>query len=81
MEYGRVVGKYFADLLVSKTVIVELKAAKEISDAFAAHCLNCLKATGLPICLLLNFGKTSRRDETLPLLICVHPCVSVGNCE
>ncbi len=54
---GVVVGEYFADLLVADTVIVELKATKEISDAFAAQCLNYLKATGLPLCLLLNFGK------------------------
>ena len=51
-----VVGEYYADILVSETVIVELKAVKEISDVFAAQCLNYLKATGLPICLLLNFG-------------------------
>lgn len=54
---GKVVGEYFADLLVSDTVIVELKAVKELSDAHAAQCLNYLKATGMPICLLLNFGK------------------------
>ena len=52
-----VVGEYFADLLVSDAVIVELKAVKEISNAFAAQCLNYLKAAGLPICLLMNFGK------------------------
>ena len=51
-----VVGEYFADLLVSDLVIVELKAVKEISDAFAAQCLKYLKVTGLPICLLMNFG-------------------------
>jgi len=54
---GTMVGEYFADLLVSDAVIVELKAVKEINNAFAAQCLNYLKATGLPICLLLNFGK------------------------
>ena len=54
---GIAVGEYFADLLVADTIIVELKAAKEISEAFAAQCLNYLKATGLPLCLLLNFGK------------------------
>ena len=54
---GVVVGEYFADLLVADTIIVELKATKDISDAFAAQCLNYLKATGLPLCLLLNFGK------------------------
>ncbi len=54
---GTLVGEFFADLLVSNTVIVELKAVKEFSDAHAAQCLNYLKATGQPICLLLNFGK------------------------
>ena len=54
---GVVVGEYFADILVNDTVIIELKAAKEISDVFAAQCINYLKATGLSICLLLNFGK------------------------
>ncbi|EMI46132.1 GxxExxY protein [Rhodopirellula sp. SWK7] len=54
---GIVVGEYFADLLVSDAVIVELKAVKEFSDAHTAQCLNYLKVTALPICLLLNFGK------------------------
>lgn len=57
MYDGIVVGDYFADLLVAGRIIVELKAAKELSDVFAAQCLNYLKATGLPLCLLLNFGK------------------------
>ncbi len=52
-----VVGEYFADLLVAEAVIVELKATKDISEAFTAQCLNYLKATKLPLCLLLNFGK------------------------
>ncbi|MEL7500412.1 MAG: GxxExxY protein [Planctomycetota bacterium] len=52
-----VVGEYYADLLVANVVIVELKAVNEFSDLFTAQCLNYLKATGLPICLLLNFGK------------------------
>ena len=54
---GVIVGEYFADILVEKTVIVELKATKEHNDVFTAQCLNYLKATGLPVCLLLNFGK------------------------
>lgn len=58
VHYERIiVGEYFADLLVSNAVFVELKAVKEINAAFTAQCLNYLKATGLPICLLLNFGK------------------------
>jgi GxxExxY protein len=54
---GVVVGEFFADILVVDTVLLELKATKEHADVFTAQCLNYLKATGKPICLLLNFGK------------------------
>ena len=54
---GALVGDFVADLIVESSVIVELKATREIHDIFIAQCLNYLKATGLPICLLLNFGK------------------------
>lgn len=51
------VGEYFADLLVEERVIVELKSARALDDVHSAQCLNYLKATGLTICLLVNFGK------------------------
>lgn len=54
---GVLVGEYFADIFVEDLVIVELKAVSELHDAFTAQCLNYLKATGKPICLLLNFGR------------------------
>jgi GxxExxY protein len=60
---GVVVGEYFADILVEKTVIVELKATKDHNDVFTAQCLNYLKATGLPVCLLINFGKTRVENQ------------------
>lgn len=53
---GIIVGDFCADLLVEDTIILELKATKEHHDVFTAICLNYLKATGKPICLLLNFG-------------------------
>lgn len=37
-------------------VIVELKSIKALDDIHMAQCLNYLKATGLKICLLINFG-------------------------
>lgn len=55
---GQIVGRYDADLLVEGKVIVELKAVREISDAFRAQCINYLRATGLRLCLLINFGNT-----------------------
>lgn len=54
---GVVVGEYFADILVEETVILELKAVDRHDETFAAQCLNYLKATGKPVCVLLNFGR------------------------
>jgi GxxExxY protein len=54
---GVVVGTYSADILVEDVVLVELKAVKTLDPAHSAQCLNYLTATGLPLCLLLNFGK------------------------
>ena len=54
---GVVVGEYFADLLVEQVLLVELKTVKALDEAHSAQCVNYLKATGLQLCLLLNFGK------------------------
>jgi GxxExxY protein len=54
---GIVVGHYAVDLLVERIVLVELKVAKAIDEIHRAQCLNYLKAAGLHLCLLLNFGK------------------------
>jgi hypothetical protein len=72
---GIVVGDYFADLLVEDAIIVELKATKDSPDAFAAQCRNYLKATGVPLCLLLNFGKPRveiKRDRRESVFIRVY---------
>jgi GxxExxY protein len=50
------VGDYVADLLIGGCVLVEVKAAKALDDVHAAQCLNYLRATGLQVCLLVNFG-------------------------
>ncbi len=54
---GVVVGDYVADLIVEGVVLIGLKACKGIDEIHEAQCLNYLKATGIPICLLINFGK------------------------
>jgi GxxExxY protein len=53
---GVVVGAYTADLLVENAVLVELKAVNALDAVHRAQCMNYLKATGLGLCLLLNFG-------------------------
>ena len=52
---GVIVGEYFADLLIQNLVLVELKAVRLLDEVHAAQCLNYLRATGLPVCLLVNF--------------------------
>jgi len=51
------VGEYIADLVVEGTVLVELKAVKALDDIHSAPCINLLRVTNLPICLLANFAK------------------------
>ncbi len=50
------VGIFRADLVVSSVVIVELKCARALDAGHEAQLLNYLKATGLEVGLLLNFG-------------------------
>ena len=53
---GVVVGHYVPDLLVDSSVVIEIKAVDNIDPVFEAQLLNYLKATGLRIGLLINFG-------------------------
>ena len=53
---GQQIGEYCADLLVEDVVIVELKAAPQITDEHEAQLLNYLRATPYEVGLLLNFG-------------------------
>lgn len=53
---GEVVGEYFADIVVNNAVIVELKAAAQLTGEHHAQLLNYLKATPYEVGLLLNFG-------------------------
>jgi len=66
---GIVVGHYTVDLLVEQIVLVELKVAKAIDEIHRAQCLNYLKATGLHLCLLLNFGKPRLEIERIVLTL------------
>lgn len=54
---GVIVGDYLADIVVEDSVIIELKAVKAFDDVHFAQCINYLKATGMKICLLINFGQ------------------------
>jgi GxxExxY protein len=51
------VGDYFADLVVNKQVIIELKASESLCEKHEHQLINYLKATEIEVGLLLNFGK------------------------
>ncbi len=53
---GKIVGEYFADIVVERKVILEIKAIKQLSPEHEAQLINYLKVTDLEVGLLLNFG-------------------------
>lgn len=53
---GVCVGEYRADLVVQGRVLVESKVVDRLAPAHEAQLLNYLKASGLEVGLLLNFG-------------------------
>lgn len=55
---GTEVGFYKADLWVDECVIVELKVARSLNPEDEAQLLNELKATGVKVGLLIDFGRT-----------------------
>ena len=55
---GAIVGDYDADLIVDGSVAVEIKINPQYDKRDEAQLLNELKATGLKVGLLVNFGRT-----------------------
>jgi GxxExxY protein len=56
---GEEVGRHRLDLLVEDTIVVELKAIKNLEDIHFAVVRSQLKAVGRQHGLLLNFAKTT----------------------
>ncbi len=54
---GAVVGDYAADLVVESRILLELKAVASLDSIFEAQLLNYLRATGIRVGFLLNFGQ------------------------
>ena len=54
-----IVGKHRLDMVVEDRVIIELKAAVGITDIHIAQALSYMKATGLEIAIIINFGQDS----------------------
>jgi GxxExxY protein len=54
---GHNVGQFYADILVENTIVVELKTASALTPEHKAQLINYLKATGIEVGLLVNFGQ------------------------
>ena len=54
---GCTVGEYFIDILVEGALVVELKCVDRLGNEHTAQCLNYLRASGLSVCLLVNFQR------------------------
>ncbi len=54
---GTLIGEHRLDLVIDQRVVLELKACKAIEDIHLATARSYLKATKLPLCLIVNFSK------------------------
>ena len=60
IEYKKtIVGVHRLDMVINQSVVVELKAVNCIIDAHRAQAISYLKASGLHVALILNFGEPS----------------------
>jgi len=64
---GELVGEYYADILVDEKIILELKTADKIVDIHRAQILHYLRATGIKLGMILNFGNKNFEYERLVL--------------
>jgi GxxExxY protein len=53
-----IVGEYDADLIIEDCVLIEIKIAPQYDKRDEAQLLNELKASGMKLGLLINFGRT-----------------------
>ena len=58
MFRGQVVGDFFTDIIIEDRLIIELKAVKSITPEHEAQLINYLRATGIKVGLLVNFGRS-----------------------
>lgn len=54
---GVTVGDYCADIVVAERVLIEMKACAALDPNHSAQLMNYLRASGIRVGLLLNFGR------------------------
>ena len=54
---GQIVGDFEPDIVVNKTVLVEVKAIRALAPEHQAQVINYLRATRIEVGPLINFGR------------------------
>jgi GxxExxY protein len=54
--------EYVADLICFNSIIIEIKALSQLGGSEEAQIINYLKATGLKVGLLVNFGSVGKLE-------------------
>jgi GxxExxY protein len=75
---GRTVGEFRADLLVEGRIIIEVKAVSQLIAAHEMQPINYLKATGIRVGLLLNFGPRPQFKRRVFGMNASDPCSSAS---
>src|SRR2546427_704861 len=58
VEYkGELLGEHVLDLVAGGAVVVELKSVKDLNEQHRAQVISYLKASSLPLGILINFAK------------------------
>ena len=53
----QLVGEFIADIVVNGSIVVELKAIQRLNKTHEVQLVNYLRATKIPVGLLINFGE------------------------
>jgi GxxExxY protein len=53
---NQLVGEFKSDIIAEDKIIIEIKALSNLTTQHEAQLINCLKATGIKVGLLVNFG-------------------------
>lgn len=69
-----VVGEYTADLVVDDKVIVELKAVTSLAPIHEVQLVHYLRATGMEVGLVLNFGQSLTHKRKFVALRPANQC-------
>lgn len=62
---GQIAGEFRADIVVANCVLLELKAVDRLAVAHQSQVINYLRASGLSVGLLLNFGARAERKRLI----------------